>query len=257
VRQDSSKAIIHLPDEEELVAEALLTFLYTWDYAAFFVTGGGANASALHSADHVLAQAMFNIWVFVAADKYGVAALQQQAAAVFGTALFRASSAASAPPASYARDSSMFPLFLGQQPPPPPRRQEPLLAPALLTKVIDEVYNGIAAPLPDKRLRDVMALIMSYEISGLLREPAFVALLEGSSSSSGGCRHHRGFAVDAAKFLAQRLSPDQRRYRCPSCLKQFEALPHPRRDMACFHCDRHFSPRDWANNVVVPDVTSS
>ncbi len=86
------------------MAQALLSFLYTWNYAAFFSNGGGAEFEALlrkkGDDDVALAQALFNIKVYVAADKYGVPELQQQAADAFGSSLFRASSGAAAAPSN-------------------------------------------------------------------------------------------------------------------------------------------------------------
>jgi hypothetical protein len=237
-----------------------LTFLYTWNYATYFEHGGGAKACAPSSSDSVLAHALFNIKVYVAADKYGVTALQQQAAALFGASLFRTSPAASSPPDSNKRKRRPLRIpssMLQRQPQPQPQQQHEYqrLTPAALTTIVDEVYNGVAAELPDNRLRDVVALVVSYEISSLMGEPAFVALLEGGHANSGEGRRCC-IAVDAAKFLAQRLSPNQNRYRCPSCLKQFEALPHPGYKMPCFHCNHLLSLWDWASNVVLPDMAS-
>jgi hypothetical protein len=51
--QKSSRSTIELHDEDELVIEALLTFLYTWNYALFFVDGGGASAKKLKTVSTV------------------------------------------------------------------------------------------------------------------------------------------------------------------------------------------------------------
>ncbi len=251
-------------DEEELVVEAFLTFLYTWDYAAFFKHGGGATARALHDGDSVLAQALFNIKVFVAADKYGVAALQEQAVNVFGDALLGASSVpAVAPPARAVSASSWFtqPL-LSQQALQAQQQQQteqkPRLTPAALVTIINELYYGAAAALPHNRMRIIVAHVVSYGIGELMREPAFVALLEGgnSSSSSRGFGPRYSFAIDAVKYLAKRLSPEQKPYRCPACNKIFEALWHPSYMMPCYHCKHVLELKKWASYIVRPDVAT-
>jgi hypothetical protein len=232
------------------VVEALLTFLYTWNYALFFVDGGGSSAKELKTGDVVLAQALFNIKVYIAADKYGVAALQEQVADVFGTALFRASSSSSSsssgPSGARHRAGGSSDGSSGSA----PRKKEPELTAAALTHIINEVYNGVAAALPhDCALRDVVCLVMSYEINALMREPGFVALFEDGGAGGG------SIAADAAKSLAQRVNPAQKRYGCPSCGKHFEA-EIPQREYAsfpCFHCDCLLERELWEEHVVFPD----
>jgi DNA-directed RNA polymerase subunit RPC12/RpoP len=219
------------------VVEALLTFLYTWSYADFFVNGGGASAAALKTGDVVLAQALFNIKVYVAADKYGVVDLQQQAADAFGSALLRASSAA--PSGARNGDSGSS---LG--------RTSAKLTPAALTQIINEVYNGVATALPhDRVLRDIVCLVMSIEINALMREPSFVALFEDGGGS---------IAADAAKSLAQRVNPGQKKYRCPACGKHFEAEIPAREYLSflCFHCRCSLSRDVWEDHVVLPDLAA-
>ncbi len=57
----------------------------------------------------------------------------------------------------------------------------------------------MAVALPRKGvLRDIVNVVLSYEIGALIGEPRFVALLEGGDS---------GVSADAAKSLEQRLHP--------------------------------------------------
>jgi DNA-directed RNA polymerase subunit RPC12/RpoP len=113
------------------------------------------------------------------------------------------------------------------------------------------VYNGVAAALPnDRLLRDIVCLVMSYEINALMGEPSFVALLDSGGGSD-------GIAADAAKSLAQRVSPEQKRYLCPVCHTQFEAVMNVKKySVSCFHCSHYQDVKDWAKHVVLPDLTA-
>ncbi len=213
------------------------------------MNSGGAAGQALKAIggddDVVLAQAVFNVKVYVAADKYGVAELQQQAADVFGSSLFCASFTtvgSTGSSAGYSHRGACSSCSTGQQ----------RLTPAALTQIIDEVYNGVAAALPNDRiLRDIVGIVMSYEINTLMREPRFVALLEGHGNGAS------GVAADAAKSLAQRLHPEQKRYLCPECGRHFEAvIPIEKIWVECLHCTYHWRGKEWAKAVVLPDLAA-
>jgi ribosomal protein L37AE/L43A len=200
----------------------------------------------------VLAQALFDVKVYIAADKYGLPELQQQAADVFGSSLFCASSSAPATTTGNGVSGAggagggKGGRGAGQQ---QQQQQQQPLTPAALTQIIDEVYNGVAAALPhDRVLRDIVSVVLSYEINALMREPRFVALLEGRDS---------GVAADAAKSLAQRLHPEQKRYLCPHCGRHFETvIPIHMYYFQCFNCPRSLDGKEWAKNVVSPDLSA-
>jgi hypothetical protein len=249
-KQESGPTVFELKDVEELVAEALLTFLYTWNYADF-VNGGGATAATFDTpgGDNVFEQAMFNIKVYMAAAKYGMPELQQQAAQVFGSSLFRASSATAPPPTlgdesgrgltSGISNSSSSGGSGGAR-----------LTPQALTEIIDEVYNCVSSVLPhDRLLRDIVGYVMSHEMTALLQHRSFVALLD---RSGGSC----GIAADAARLLAARVGPAQTRYSCPRCRGEFETVLPARTFFKCYHCSFATDSEKWAACVVPPDFAA-
>jgi hypothetical protein len=241
IKQESGHGIIELQDQEELVAEAVLTFLYSWNYADFFVNGGGAaqEAFSMPGGDMALEQALFNIKVYVAAHKYSIVELQQQAAEVFGAALFRASGAAAPPPNSDSARASTTTTS-----------SAPQLTPRALTDIADEVYNCVSSALPfDRLLRDIVCRVMSYHMHALLHERSFVALLD---RGGGSC----GIAADAARVLVQRIEPAQQRHRCPSCRGEFEAVIPARTFFQCYRCPFSTGSENWATHVVLPDIAA-
>ncbi len=199
--------------------------------------------------DIVLAQALFNIKVYVAADKYGVADLQQQAADAFGTALIRASSASASPISGGNNSSSKSSSKASSEAGSVCGTSQPRLTLGALTDIIEEVYNGVSSALPSNRLlRDIVCLVMSHEINALMREPRFVALLDSGSS---------GIAADAAKGLAKRVNPELKRYLCPVCHGHFETVINVARyAVSCYHCTHYLDGKDWAKHVVQPDLTA-
>ncbi len=234
-KQESSDGLVELKEEEELVAEALLTFLYTWDYADFFQNGGGASALALSQGsghELVLARSLFHIKVVVAADKYGVPALQQQATDTFRRVLFDAASAAATHLRNGAGSASA---------------SQHRLTPATLTTILDEVYNGVAAALPDARqLRSIVCLVVSYGISELTGEPRFVALLERCVD----------LAADVAKSLAWRMEDGLKEYKCPKCFKSVNISRASTYSPGCWNCPHSADGKEWAKTLVLPDLAA-
>jgi hypothetical protein len=158
-----------------------------------------------------------------------VPALQEQAATVFRSALFKAASAAALHRRNGTSDATT----------------EHRLKPAALADIVDEVYNGAAAELPNARpLRDVVCHVVSIDVDALMCEPRFVELLESNVV----------LAADAAKALALSLRFGYKPYTCPKCYKlTCLALGNDSLSERCLSCSHSTTAKEWEKVRVLPN----
>jgi ribosomal protein S27AE len=221
-------------------------------------------AEAGNSNDVVLDTALVHIDVYVAADKYGVAALQQQAADALGALLFRAWAAVDPDNRSYSdgrdRGGPSIDTTTGSSsstspPGPPSQQQPPPLTPASPTAIIDEVYNGAAAALPDRGmpLRELVFHVMHHEITTLLRESAFDALLARGGAVAVDALHGAAPSIVAGAQTREK----QQRQQCPKCRMTFMLIEGENRWLKCWNCEHAMWAVDWAVATAKLDLAAA
>lgn len=187
--------MIHLEGDDSSAVEAMLQFMYSFDYDA----SGNADSSA--------SPMVFNVKVYSVADKYDVPALKSQARQKFETTV------------ETCWNMDDFP------------------------DAIVQVYNSTTSI--DRGLRDVVVGIACKHIDGLLSKQGFRDVLEETL----------GFASDIAQFLAKgqkktdkKKPAGQKKYRCPGCNQQWEAILSAGSNYYCISCGGYRS--DWPSYVV-------
>jgi hypothetical protein len=98
-------------------------------------------------------------------------------------------------------------------------------------QVIREVYKS--TPPNDRGLRDVVAKVAHEHIQDLLKKSDFHVALEEAV----------GFAADITRLQAQYL----KKYQCPNCYYQWEAVLTTANYYYCLRCGKPRS--DWVNHI--------
>lgn len=104
---------------------------------------------------------------------------------------------------------------------------------------IAEVYNSTTSI--DRGLRNVVVDIASKHVNQLLSKQAFSDVLGEVV----------GFASDIAQQLAnsqEKIRKRLRKYKCPHCEKQWEAVLSSENTYRCIHCGN--SRSDWTSHTV-------
>jgi hypothetical protein len=101
--------------------------------------------------------------------------------------------------------------------------------------VVSEIYSS--TPSTDRGLRDIVVDIAHENIEALLEKDDFLGVLEGTA----------GFAADVTQLLAQKKRLSNRKYKCPYCANEWEAVLSSGRTYYCLLCGQARS--DWQNHL--------
>lgn len=103
--------------------------------------------------------------------------------------------------------------------------------------VITEIYSS--TPPTDRGLRGIVVDVAHEHIRALLEKDDFRGVLEETA----------GFAADVTQLMAQEaISPTVRKYRCPNCANQWEAVLSSKSTFFCLRCSS--SRSDWDNHII-------
>ncbi|KAF1993612.1 hypothetical protein P154DRAFT_477289 [Amniculicola lignicola CBS 123094] len=191
--KESVDSSIRLEGDDLSVVEAMLQFMYTFDY----------NASG--SAENSPSPMVFNVKMYAVAEKYDIPALKSQSKHKFETTV----------ETCWKMDDFSY--------------------------AVAQIYNS--TPSTDRGLRKVATEAACEHINELLPKQGFRDVLDETV----------GFASDIAQLLAKNLKGKQkqsegRKYQCPNCHNQWEAvLPL----QSTYYCIRCGSPRsNWSSYIV-------
>ncbi|XP_014550323.1 hypothetical protein COCVIDRAFT_115774 [Bipolaris victoriae FI3] len=190
--KESVEGAIPLNDDDVSAVEAMLRFLYTFDYDA------GGNAA------DVASPMVFNVKVYSVADKYDIPALKSVASQKFKESV------------KTCWNMDDFP------------------------HAVAEVYSS--TPPNDQEIRRLVVDVACEHITELLQKQGFCDILGETV----------GFASDLVQLQASEKKPnekqDRTKYRCPNCLKYWEAVASSGSSYYCPYCANHYS--NWSAYIV-------